>query len=363
MGPQDSSDKRDLLDLERRYGTTAMRLMKSSGIPPTPQFYELLYTYATGVNEKLNQRLNTLLNSGEKLDSQRAQSLYKEFFQPRDMGQKLDSVSAELTSRINAIHGALDHATHNASNYTDVLEAASGNLETGMDTEALKSLTLTVLSETKEMQRANTELESQLDNSRSDITALQQELDNVRREALTDPLTRIDNRKSFDRALETATVTAIASGEPTSLLMIDIDYFKKFNDTFGHQAGDQVLRLVAKTLTANLKPEDTAARYGGEEFAVILPDTGLDTAVDVASRLREAVESKVLRKRSTNENLGRVTISIGVAVFRPGDSVQTFIERADQCLYAAKDRGRNKVVCENDDESQHQSLADAGSAA
>ena len=133
-------------------------------------------------------------------------------------------------------------------------------------------------------------------------------------------------------------------------MMTDIDHFKKFNDSFGHLTGDQVLRLVAMSVKQNVKGQDIAARYGGEEFAVILPNTVLRSAITVADHIRRAVMTKELMKRSTGEHLGRVTISIGVATLQQGRQRAELIERADACLYAAKRHGRNRVMCETDPE-------------
>ena len=133
-------------------------------------------------------------------------------------------------------------------------------------------------------------------------------------------------------------------------MLADIDHFKTFNDTFGHLIGDQVLRLVALALKDNVKGRDIAARYGGEEFAVILPETSLRQATTVGEHIRRAVMGKELMKRSTGENLGRITVSVGVASLHRGESVAALIERADNCLYAAKRNGRNRVICEVDPE-------------
>jgi diguanylate cyclase len=140
-------------------------------------------------------------------------------------------------------------------------------------------------------------------------------------------------------------------------MLTDIDHFKAFNDNFGHLTGDQVLRLVAMAVKHNVKGKDTAARYGGEEFAVVLPNTALRAAVTVAEHIRRAVMAKELMKRSTGEQLGGITISIGVAALRKGDSGQSLIERADICLYAAKRHGRNRVMCEADPEVTAESTA------
>ena len=133
-----------------------------------------------------------------------------------------------------------------------------------------------------------------------------------------------------------------------TLLLCDIDHFKKFNDTWGHQTGDQVLRLVASCLAENVKGRDTAARYGGEEFGVLLRGTGLEAAAKVAEQIRQTVETKKLVKKSTGDILGNITISIGVAQFAPGDTIEAVVRRADACLYGAKQNGRNLVICEND---------------
>ena len=187
-----------------------------------------------------------------------------------------------------------------------------------------------------------------LQRSSEQVNELKGKLDDVRKESLTDPLTGAANRKAFDNALSEALSAAQESSEPVSLLMCDIDHFKKFNDSWGHQTGDQVLRLVASCLSDNVKGKDTAARYGGEEFVVILRNTPLAGAVRVADQIRTTVESKKLIKKSTGDILGTITISIGVSQFMNGESADALIRRADACLYGAKHAGRNLVVGQDD---------------
>ena len=126
--------------------------------------------------------------------------------------------------------------------------------------------------------------------------------------------------------------------------MVDIDHFKSFNDNFGHQVGDQVLRLVARTLKDGLKGRDFAARYGGEEFAIILPDTDLSAGVAVGNSLRKAIATKDVINRNTGEILGRITMSVGVAEFAGDPTLEDVVERADNALYTAKHNGRNQVA-------------------
>jgi diguanylate cyclase len=191
-------------------------------------------------------------------------------------------------------------------------------------------------------------LEGELQASSQQVTELRTKLADVRKESMTDPLTGISNRKAFDEALLTAIAAATREEEKVTLLLCDIDHFKLFNDTWGHQTGDQVLRLVAACLGENTKGRDKEARYGGEEFAVLLRGTSLEAATRVANEIRSTVETKKLVKKSTGDVLGAITISIGVAQLAPGETGESLIRRADACLYSAKNNGRNLVINQND---------------
>jgi diguanylate cyclase len=212
------------------------------------------------------------------------------------------------------------------------------------DAGELKELLADVVSDTNNMIAQNHKLEAQLDQSSQIMDELQRNLETVRREALTDGLTGLSNRKAFDAELSRIAEESVASGQPFTLLMLDIDHFKSFNDNYGHLVGDQVLRLVARTMTDGVKGRDVAARYGGEEFAIILPDTMLNAGVVVGNALRKAVATKDVINRSSGEKLARITMSVGVAEFAPGEDLHDLIERADAALYTAKHNGRNQVA-------------------
>jgi diguanylate cyclase len=329
------------------YANAALDLLKRATVPPYPQFYELLYTYATGVNPTLNARINAIFRKGDPAVDL-TERLYNEFLRAQDANERISSVSDRMSRRIEAVHEAIDSAMVTATAYGGTLESAAGDLSGELGARTLRQMTKRLLTETLRMQDANRQLEVKLQASREDIQQLQRDLDDVRREATLDPLTKIFNRKHFDEGLQRAVSDARSGSVPLSLMLLDIDSFKNFNDTWGHQTGDQVLRLVAMTLKSNIKGKDIAARYGGEEFAAILPETDLEGAVILADNIRRAVQAKELLKRSTNEKLGRITASFGVASFRKGDTPSSLIERADRCLYAAKRGGRNKVIGEHE---------------
>jgi diguanylate cyclase len=212
------------------------------------------------------------------------------------------------------------------------------------DPDELKNILNTMVNDTKAMIEQNAKLEEQLDKSSHVMEEMQRDLENVRREALTDGLTALANRKAFDAAIKRVADEMAKAGTTFSLLMIDIDHFKTFNDNYGHQVGDQVLRLVARTLIDGVKGRDIAARYGGEEFAVILPETGLQHAVLVGNALRKAVATKDVINRADGQKLAKITMSVGVAEYLKEETLEELVERADAALYTAKHNGRNQVA-------------------
>jgi diguanylate cyclase len=134
------------------------------------------------------------------------------------------------------------------------------------------------------------------------------------------------------------------TGHPLTLLMIDIDRFKHFNDNYGHRAGDGVLKEVARVLVNSTKGADTVARYGGEEFAIILPETTPDNAEKLAEKLRQNVSSRRIRNKKTGKDFGQLTVSIGLSGLKLGENILEFIDRADEALYRAKQAGRNTCI-------------------
>jgi len=165
--------------------------------------------------------------------------------------------------------------------------------------------------------------------------------------AALDGLTGIANRRRFDETMQLEWQRGQRDKQPLTLLFCDVDYFKRYNDSFGHQAGDLCLKKVAAVLTEHLKrPADLAARYGGEEFAIVLPETELAGALVVAEACRRHLESLAIENPNADTEFSSVTMSIGVAsvVPSPKSTLEQLIEQADRALYAAKRAGRNRVV-------------------
>jgi diguanylate cyclase len=260
----------------------------------------------------------------------------------------MEDVGSGISGMLDAVLGKLERAGKDAGEYGRTLSAATGELGEARSPAAVAKMVEQLVGATQAMEVRTKSLESELQRSSEQVTDLKTQLDTVRKESRVDPLTGVANRKAFDIELQAAIADARETGSAVALLMCDIDHFKRFNDTWGHQTGDQVLRLVANCLSENVKGRDTAARYGGEEFVVILRQTPLDGATKLADQIRGNVENKKLVKKSTGDILGTITISIGVAQLRADDTPELLIQRADRALYRAKNTGRNRVVPETE---------------
>ncbi|HKG01030.1 MAG TPA: GGDEF domain-containing protein [Xanthobacteraceae bacterium] len=332
------------------FAEIALGQIKALRQPAIPRNYEIWYTYATGYNPSLNRTVNETLAREGTLSTKDLEEIYDTYLSPHRLTDRIDTVGAKVVDEIEQVMAMIDAAVGSTSSYTESLVDVSQKLGSAADRDGLRAIVESLVCSTREVEQTNFSLEERLKASKQEIIQLQENLETVRNESLTDPLTGLANRKYFDQMLERAAVETKPNDEPLSLMLTDIDHFKKFNDTYGHLTGDQVLRLVAQAVKQNVKGQDIAARYGREEFAIILPNTGLRQALTVADHIRRGVVSKELIKRSTGENLGRVTISVGVAMLHQGEALQGLIERADACLYAAKRNGRNQVICETDPE-------------
>ena len=334
-------------DREQGFAKTAMSLMANAGVPATPDNFELFYAYAAGESPGLMQVMRALIESGKPFTPELIADLRQRCLSGARAAATMENLGGDMGSLINDVMDRLEKANRDTASYKAALSAATGQLGAERSQADLRKLVEGLVAATRAMEQRTKSLEGELQASSQQVHELRGKLDDVRKESMTDPLTQIANRKAFDEAVKSA-LNGVAEGETVSLLICDIDHFKKFNDSWGHQTGDQVLRLVASCLSENTKGRDTAARYGGEEFAVLLRGTALEDATHVAEQIRGTVETKKLIKKSTGDVLGTITISIGVAQFSKGECIDAVVRRADACLYGAKHHGRNLVINQND---------------
>ena len=278
-------------DRTMAFAEVAIGQIKSLRQPAIPRNYEIWYVYATGYNSSLNKIINETLARNGKLTEADLEQIYETYLSQIKTTERIDKVGARVIGEIDDVMALISEALEVSASYDANLASASERLTNARTRDQVKAIVGTLLKSTREMRETNKALEDRLTLSKSEISNLQQSLEAIRTESLTDPLTGLGNRKYFDRSIEVAVEASLASGEPLSLLMFDIDHFKSFNDSYGHLTGDQVLRLVGMSLKQTIKGQDITARYGGEEFAVVLPNTGLRQALTVADHIRRAVAS------------------------------------------------------------------------
>lgn len=333
--------------IAQRWAAETMAALERHGLSPNPNVFTVFYSCVSEQYPDVRNAVEAHLKANGAITDEAAAEIFERFFGVAAGPNALIAASKRLEEAIAKITAMTASASREASSYSKALGSFNDRLSDGAGgSDGLQAMVQAIIGETRTMLVVNRQLEDRLTTSTREISELRQNLDELKKESATDALTGIANRKQFDVALTESAVVAREKGEPLCLCMIDIDFFKKFNDSFGHAMGDQVLKLVAKTLVENVKGRDTAARYGGEEFGVILPDTTMASALRVAEAIRRAVEGKKVVNRRTGVSLGKITLSVGVAQYRLGEPLGHFVHRADEALYVSKRNGRNQVTSE-----------------
>jgi len=324
-------------DLARK----AVEAMEAHQVWPTALNFELWVHYVAAKDSALATEIDTLIEAGEPFTEAVGEQLAAQFLPKAKLNGEILEAGQTLSKELDSVSRAIESARETSEAYGQQLASASESLD-GEDAHAIKSMVETLTVATRKVREENHALESQLQDTTAELSRMREHLEQVRRDAMTDALSGLANRKAFDEELERACAQA---GDMVTLAVIDIDHFKNFNDTWGHQTGDQVIRYVASVLGRSSPAPRLAARYGGEEFAIVFPGESARTALAVLEACREEVSSRILKRRSTNEDLGAITISAGIAERKNGEGPASLIERADGALYSSKRGGRNRTSC------------------
>ncbi|CAN5154266.1 GGDEF domain-containing protein [soil metagenome] len=327
-------------DLARK----AVEVMERQKIWPTPLNFELWIHYVGNPDGPLGREIQRLLGIGETITETVSEELAAQFLPKARLNEQIRDAGDQLNKELAAVADAVSQAQKSTTEYGQTLARANGDLAGVDDAVALKKMIDGLSGATRKALQENSTLEKQLAESTAEVARLKDHLEQVRRDATTDALTNLANRKAFDEEGERAVADADADGQPLCMAVLDIDHFKNFNDTWGHQTGDQVIRFVASVIGRMAAPPRFAARYGGEEFAMIFPGETTAVVGKVLEEIRIEISSRMLKRRSTNEDLGTISVSAGVAQRIKGESLHSLIERADGALYYSKRNGRNMVT-------------------
>ena len=326
----------------RRYAAArrAVDLLERCDAPPTPLNFELWLIYAADPTCPLGVELARIEAEGLPVTEELSEDLASRFLPRHKLSQEIHETGQELARQLEQVGRAMDAAQASNRSYGRTLAAGAQEFDHASDVGQLRRLTDHLMEATRRVERENAGLADMLSRSTQEVRRLREHMEQVRRDSLTDALTGLPNRKALDDAVR----RACSDGAGFTLALIDIDHFKNFNDTWGHQTGDQVIRYVASVLGRLGAAPRMASRYGGEEFAVLFPSESEEQAARLLDEVRTQIASRVLKRRSTDEDLGSVSISIGVAR-RDGDEAgESVFGRADAALYASKRGGRNRVT-------------------
>jgi diguanylate cyclase len=327
-------------------GSAVIADLEKRGLLVSPHAFEVWHTYLTGADSALRVAIEGLLASG-KLNDAAIEDVYDTHIRDARSLRLAERTSRSIMLEIDGLVELVRMSLGTSSRYGETLTNLLSDMVATNDPQALGEIVTALVEATEEARTANETLEKRLQAARQEAQELRQILESTRLETLKDALTGIGNRRALEQALTAALDQRRATRNALSLIMVDIDHFKQFNDRHGHLVGDRVLKVVAEALRDRFSQGATVARYGGEEFAILIENADLMAGWVAAEGARQVVMGRELVKRSTGEKLGRITISAGVACWRRGDSITTLMARADAALLRAKSFGRNRTITED----------------
>jgi len=332
---------------DRKTSEEILRLLiqKMAGHPAsfTPQSFAVWHDYTTGINPALSQAIDNLLDKDVKLNDDTIEMLYLKYVSECNMDVEW-ALREDIQQLLRKLAESTKVTDDQAHQFSSSLQIYSDQLNLHQEPLKLVALISSMAGDTNKMIDSMQELQSELAISKQRVEKLHKELQLARGEAMIDPLTGILNRRGFENSAKLTFATQATLGKNLCLLIADIDDFKKINDTYGHLFGDKVIRAIAETLKSKVRGQDSVARLGGEEFALLLAETDLSGARVVAEHIRQTIEGCKIHRHDTQEKIGGITISIGVAECVGEDSLVDLLDHADKALYISKGQGRNRTT-------------------
>lgn len=340
-------DKRDV-EYIRETSDKALDLMSAYNVVPSPSNYQVWYDYACKENMALNRVIDDMIRKKKSFSSKVCNNLYERFFSSELEQNAVTNAGHGIQTELTKIAKAVNDISKGTAKYGTSLHESLRDMNDVPGGAALKTIISGMLSETEDFANKNNSVQQQLNESAKTVQKLQTTLEAVRQESLTDMLTNIGNRKSFEENLKNAIRKSDKEDIDLCMVIGDIDHFKKFNDTWGHHVGDQVLKAVAHVLKTRVGEAGTTARYGGEEFVILLPGVSLEKAQELTDTIRLSIAGRHMKRKSTGESIGKITCSFGIAKYRHNEHRNDFLERADAALYRSKSNGRNRITLEGE---------------
>lgn len=332
----------------RKISQNVITAANNNNFPLTIENYTLWYSHFEGTMPELSKTINDIIKKKNVITQPINSFLFRKFIGTSHPQDIIENVQTETQDVLREIIENILTGTDASSSYEKRLIKHTKELGTQKSNEQIQKIVLALIKDTKTMADANQKLQHEFSEAKAQTEKLTKKLELIQAEAVTDALTGINNRRAFDKAINHLIESFSSSGTHFSVIVFDVDHFKKFNDTYGHQTGDAVLKTVGEILIKSLKGQETPYRYGGEEFVILLPNTQIDHALIIAEQIRIRIAVTKIEDPQTKTDVDRVTISNGIARIRKNDTALSIIERADKALYLAKTSGRNTTKTEKD---------------
>ena len=307
-----------------------------------PTTYALWYEYLAGVNPKLIAAVDRRLQDAAQLTQDEIEGLYAKYIDTRE-ASTLEAYQAGLSELMRRMGEIAASSGAGTADYAKTLAQCEQDLSTISDPAGVSRIIQSLVTSTNTVRQSTETLHQEVTATRDEMQQLRGQMGVLQNQAQTDPLTRLRNRRGFEQAVAEYLQGSEVDLGGCTVMIADIDHFKRVNDSYGHLVGDQVIKALAQVLQNNVKGRDIAARWGGEEFIVFLPATAAAGAVRLAEQLRLAFSKTRIKRGGKQEVSDPVTISIGVAEIESGEALERAVDRADRALYQAKGDGRNCV--------------------
>ena len=328
----------------RRFANETLDLIEKFGCQPTPRAYEVFFAFVSNAPEDVRQQVIEAAGSDQVLRSFDLDRIYHDNFRsPNGEWERQEKASVDIESSLADVIAVIGEHMSQGMRYGTSLQKASSEIAKSESAGDIRQIVNGLISETDAVLQAGSAASSALAGHRADISRVRTEIETSRQDAMTDPITFLGNRQSFENELELALKDAVINGRQMSFCLMDIDGFRKVNEAFDHSVGDAVLRSLAQLLSQRVKDHGMAFRYGGVEFALILPGQNVNQAKKLVEQLRQEIRKRRFVVRTTGAEIGQIAMSVGLTALKSGDNSDDIVCRAMTVLTQAKAKGGNRV--------------------